>query len=330
MSRYGNESQRPKYRSALGRVGGRWAWMTVIGISVFVATYMLLVRTYLGQYLENSVLLGAEQQTPESVSDALDNLRVISVTALAVAMVAYALVGLLRKSWRIALAGMAALGVSAVVAEVLKRFLLTRPDLAPIYQDNGHNSFPSGHTTIAMAILVSLLLVVSYRWRGLAMFVAMTWAIGVGSATVTARWHRVSDTIGGDMVALAVGALVALWLLRSNAIRVADEKRYPLRVIFVVFIAATAALMLVAGIIIGVRSVQMWDVLGQLSAARAAGEAPTLTAHLDPQFNENMYLAGQALAYAFSAFSGLWFWLTFHHLSTHRARALSSSPATNR
>lgn len=298
--------------------------MTALGALVFIGTYFGLVRTYLGQYLENAALIGAQQATSEEVTDALDNLNVISVTSLAVAILCFAIVGVVRKSWRIALAGMATLGGAALTAQALKRFVLHRPNLADIYQNNAHNSFPSGHTTIAMAIVVSVLLVSSYRWRGLFMLLTFLWAVSVGAATVTTRWHRLSDTIGADMLALIMGALVALWLLSQASIEAKETKTYPLRVIFVVFVFATAALVLVSGLIVAVITVDDYELLGQLAQAREAGVAPALTAHLDPNFNHSMFVAAQALAYAFSAFSALWFWGTFHRIGT--ASHLSHHP----
>lgn len=308
--------------------GARWVWMSALGALVFIGTYLGLVRTYLGQYIENAALIGAQQATSEEVDNALGNLHVISVTSLAVAMLLFTIVGFIRRSWQIALAGTVTLGSATLAAEALKRFLLERPNLADIYQDNWHNSFPSGHTTIAMAILISVLLVSSYRWRGLFMLFSFTWAVSVGSATITSRWHRLSDTIGADMLALVVAALVALWLLKQNSIETNEAKTYPLRVIFVVFIALTAAIGLVSGAIVVVATVHNYELLPQLSQAAAAGVPPNLTAHLDPNFNDNMFIAAQALAYAFSALSALWFWGTFHRIGTVSVKAVQGRPST--
>lgn len=300
------------------RIGARWVWMALIALVVLAATYMALVRTYLGQYLENAALLGAKQATTAEIDDALGNLNVISMTSLVVMCAVFALAGFIRKSWRIAAAGIATLGIATVITEALKRYILVRPELADIYQNNGHNSFPSGHTTIAMSILVGLLLVTSYRWRGLVMLLAMGWAVSIGAATVTARWHRFSDTLGADMVALGIGALVALWLLRSQCIEPREDKRYPLRVFFVIFFAVAGAGALVTGAILVWGSLSTWDVLGQLALQRGEGIQPALTAHLDPVFNDNMFYAAQSLAFGFSTLSALWFWGTFHRIGTTR------------
>lgn len=291
--------------------------MALVAAIVFGATYFFMVRTYLGQYVENSALLGAKQSASATqVADALENLDVISYASLAVAAIIFIIIGFVRRSWQIGLAGLGTLGVATVAAEILKRWVFSRPDLAPIYQDNAHNSFPSGHTTIAMSILVALLLVFSYRWRGLMMLVATWWALSVGEATITARWHRLSDTVGADMIALFVGALAALWLLSQGKLVGRREGRYPLRTIFVVLLAVLALLTLASGFLVGVLTLNNFGVFQELAAARASGAPAALTAHLDPQFNENMFLSAQTLAFGFSALSALWFWGTLHRVGS--------------
>ena len=306
----------PSSTALRSQIGRRWVWMSILSVLVFFATYMGLVRTHLGQYMENAALLGAQQATQAEVADALDNLDVISVTSLCVVMVALVILGVMRRSWRIAAAGMFTLGASAVLAEVLKRFVLPRPDLADIYQNNAHNSFPSGHTTIAMAILVSLLLVVSYRWRGLVMLLALGWATSIGAAAVTARWHRLSDTIGGDMIAIGVGALVAMWLLGHHAIEERETKAYPLRVVYVVFLVIVGVGSVAVGLLLGIGTMVNFGVLQEVATSYSTGVPAQLTAHLDPVFNENIYLSAQSLALGLSTISALWFWATFYRLGT--------------
>ena len=231
-------------------------------------------------------------------------------------MVIYALIGFFRRTWEVAVAGMAILGVSPVSAELLKRVILPRPDLTGLIPDSVHNSFPSGHTTIAMAILLSLIVVVAYRWRGWVVGFAMIWAASVGAATVTARWHRFSDTLGADALALFVAALVTLWLLQRGSIVAGGSKTYPFRVIYVVLAGVFALGALVVGLILVLATLNNFEIFAQLSQAHSAGVAPQLTAHLDPTFNENIFYAAQSLAFAFSTIAALWFWATFHRIQT--------------
>lgn len=298
--------------------GSRWWFMSGFALVAFFGVYYLAVRTYLGQYVENAALGGAKQVAKPELMDSLENLHTISMTSLAIVIGLVGIVGLIRRSWRIAFASTGTIAVSVLLTEALKKIILTRPNLAPlpIEGDNAHNSFPSGHTTIAMAIIIALLLVTAYRWRGPVMFFSLAWGVSMGAATITAGWHRFSDTLGADLVVLFVAGLATVWLARGGVLEAEPKGLYPLRTVLVAVFAGLATLSLAAGAVILVRSLQIWDVLPQLNAARQAGVAPDLTAHMDPTFQMNMYLASQSLALAFSILSVLWFWGTFHRLST--------------
>src|SRR5699024_2622920 len=128
--------------------------------------------------------------------------------------------------------------------------ILPRPELVEVTGDYTHNSFPSGHTTIAMTVLVAVLLVVPYRWRGWAMLVVMTWAVSIGAYTTTAKWHRFSDTLGADLGALIVGSIAAIILLRPGLVR-ATAQRLKLRVVYVVLMAIGGMIALGVRLLVG-------------------------------------------------------------------------------
>ncbi len=71
--------------------------------------------------------------------------------------------------------------MSLGLTEVFKRVLLPRPPLAVAPDVYMHNSFPSGHTTIAMSVLLALVLVSRSRFRGSITLLCMLYALGVGS-----------------------------------------------------------------------------------------------------------------------------------------------------
>lgn len=313
-----NTAKGQAYRSLPS--GKRWVIMLVLAPLVLVATYLGLVRTFLGQYLENAALLGAKDVADTELTDALDDLQVISILSLVAVGLLFVLIAAIRRSWRVGAAALFVLGAATAVTEVLKRFLLTRPNLADIYPDNAHNSFPSGHTTIAMAILAGLLLAVSYRWRGVAMLLALGWAVSVGQATITARWHRLSDTIGADMVVLTIAAIAVLWLLHSGNLVPTPPKKYVPRTVLVVILVVMALGALGAGALIGGFTVTDWDVVQQVSNFQATGDPAALTAHLDPVFNYNLFLAATSLASGFSLLSALWLWGTLHRIGTQAKR----------
>jgi hypothetical protein len=69
------------------------------------------------------------------------------------------------------------------------------------------NTLPSGHTAAAMGLFFAALIVVSRRWYVPVTLLALPGAALAGVARVAADWHRVSDTVAADLLALAVGLL---------------------------------------------------------------------------------------------------------------------------
>src|SRR5262249_61024591 len=67
------------------------------------------------------------------------------------------------------------------------------------------NTLPSGHTAAAMGLFFAMLIVVSRRWYVPVTFLALPGAAMSGVATVAANWHRLSDTVAADLLALAAG-----------------------------------------------------------------------------------------------------------------------------
>jgi hypothetical protein len=104
----------------------------------------------------------------------------------------------------------AAVIVGAVVTtEVLKHWVLERPDLllTSIYR----NTFPSGHTTVAFSVGIAATLVVPPRLRRVTAVVAVLYAAAIGVAVVAAGWHRPSDVAGAYFVTMAWGAGVVAY-----------------------------------------------------------------------------------------------------------------------
>lgn len=131
---------------------------------------------------------------------------------------------------------------------------------------------------------------VPYRCRGLAMLIVMTWSVGIGAYSVTAKWHRLSDTIGADFAALIVGSIAALVLLRYGAIQ-RTEYRPKLRVIYVVLMSIGGFMTLAVGAL-----------LGYLAGVQDLR---------DPVIEWDLYLAANTLATAGSIIAGLVYWATW-------------------
>lgn len=212
----------------------RWWILAAASALLAVVVYLFAVQTATGQALENAALRGADQADAGAQSTAEGALDEITVYSLAVATLAVAVIGLLRRRLDLAIASVGVIVIGQLITQALKRYLLPRPELIPVTADYAENSLPSGHTTIAMTVLFAALIVVPYRWRGVAMFFVLAWAVGIGAYTITAKWHRLSDTLTADAIALAVACLASLWLARRGVLRRHDGPRRAPRVVIVV------------------------------------------------------------------------------------------------
>lgn len=182
--------------------------MAAACVVALVVLYGLAVHTSFGQHLDNDALLGRSQNP--RVQQATDHLlHTIDVLSLSLIGGAIVLAALARARIRLALGAATLILGATVTTETLKHVLprpeLLNPDPLPV------PSFPSGHTTVAFALALALLLVVPGRWRGPIAVAGALYAAAVGAATVTAAWHRPSDVIGAFLVtvgwAAALGAV---------------------------------------------------------------------------------------------------------------------------
>lgn len=169
-----------------------------------LALYFLVVRTYWGQRLDEHAFAG------RSVADGLPGqgadelLSTISVGTLILAIGAVTALALLRRDPRLVVLPIVVIAGSLAVTEVLKLELLSRPLLAPSAVLD--NSYPSGHTTIGIAVGLAALLIAPPRLRIAAALGAALLAAAIGVATVAAGWHRPSDAVAAYLVAVSVAA----------------------------------------------------------------------------------------------------------------------------
>ncbi|MFF9011743.1 phosphatase PAP2 family protein [Streptomyces sp. NPDC014870] len=211
-------------------------------VLLMAIVYAGLVLTATGQRWENAVLTGRlTDETLAAAHEANHTLQHITLSSLAAALLLLAAIGTIRRRYALTAAAVGTVAVSLLLTEVLKRFLLVRPDLVDAPPHLTQNSFPSGHTTIATSVMFGLVLVVPYRLRGLAVGLGALWAIAVGAYTVAAGWHRPSDVIGADLLVLAVGCGLLAIVARRGKVALARTRRHPYRILFVIVPLALAA-----------------------------------------------------------------------------------------
>jgi hypothetical protein len=210
--------------------------------------------------------------------------------AFAVAIALVMAVALLRRKPRLAVVAALTMGVPVVIAEITKR-VLVRPELVEAPPGWLHNSFPSGHVTIAVAIGIGAVIVAPYAFRWLATVVGAIYAMGIAQAVEVAGWHRLSGVIGATLLVLAVACAGLYILARQGRVQPFDRRR------LLGAIAATALLAL-AGL--GFTFVGVFFGLGRLVPVPAA----VTDGDLLLAYTSTMLIAAGVIALAFLGF--LW------------------------
>lgn len=196
--------------------------LAIAGIGVgfalaFAFVYVVTVRTLSGRALSDASLRGALLTNGLLARVVNPVLSVVSVGMLLAAIALALLVALARGARH---AGMLAIGllvVSNLSTLLLKRYLLSRPELglkeaAP----STLNSLPSGHSAAAMSVVVALLFVVPARLRWPTAVVGGAYAAVTGVATMSAGWHRAGDSLAAYVLVGFWGAVAGVVLFRAD------------------------------------------------------------------------------------------------------------------
>lgn len=176
-----------------------------------VAVYGVFVRTRLGQEIDQAAFEGRSLADREARDAAGDALRRITGPTLGLAVFVLASVAVLRGRTRLALVPLVGIAGAVATSEVLKRWVLDRPDL--IGEPQYSNSFPSGHATIALAVAWAAIVVAPPAARRPVAVIGTLLAMAIGIGAIAAAWHRPSDVVGGYMVATAwAAAALGTWV----------------------------------------------------------------------------------------------------------------------
>jgi len=127
-------------------------------------------------------------------------------------------IALVRRRARVALAVALVMALAPLTAETLKP-LLAHPHLQIGATYIAPASWPSGHSTAALALVLCAALVAPVRLRPLVLGVGIVFAAAVGCSLLILAWHMPSDVVGGYLVA-------SLWMaLAVAALRATDRRR---------------------------------------------------------------------------------------------------------
>lgn len=180
-------------------------------------TWYAVVGTRRGQSLDAMALEGAQIGSWRVDATADQLLATVSVPMVAGLIVLVVIIAALRGRWVVAVAAAVAVAGANLTTQALKYLIFDRDDLLGQGAWNATNTLPSGHTTVAAAALVGLLLVVPPALRSLTAGLGVIGVCAYGVATLVNHWHRPSDVLAAVLVACAWGCLAVV------VIRVAER-----------------------------------------------------------------------------------------------------------
>lgn len=191
------------------------ALAAAIGVALL---YAVFVANPLGQHLDTAAMRAVMARAAAVRGEASAVLDTVSARTVAIGLVSAALIALLRRRGRLAVAAIGVALGSLLVTELLK-ISLTRPFAAL----GESNSLPSGHVTAAAGVVAALLLVVAPRWRVLVGVVGTAWVAAVCAAVVIAGWHRPSDVLAALLVVAGSAAIAQAALPAASIPPAADR-----------------------------------------------------------------------------------------------------------
>lgn len=211
-------------------------------VLAFAYTYWFFVLTPSGQRIENTTLLAGRPSTTDSIAGLLRDVDFVPL--LGVTAVVLPLLALARRRYALAGGALVTLLGSLAAAQFLKLAVLPRPELGESDGAPGHNSFPSGHVTAAIAVLLATMLVLPRRfrlWAAVPGAIAVAW---VAASTVVLGWHRLSDTLGAVFL---VSALCCLAIAFRGTQRIATFGGQAVALLVPVLVAGIGYLATTAG-----------------------------------------------------------------------------------
>nr|WP_255719970.1 phosphatase PAP2 family protein [Brachybacterium sp. ACRRE] len=199
----------------------------LLGAAVCTALTVLLAKgavgTARGQRLDQLILSAAQNDDGPITQVIFPALNTVTVPVVLILLALAAVFALVRRRPSLLLQILVIVAGANLTVQIVKSFVVDRTALAQDI-DVTPNSFPSGHTALAISVALSLILVCPARIRGLVAILGTAWVAAAGVGTIAGGWHRPSDVLGALLV---TGAWAFLLLAVDAALALARTPRGP-------------------------------------------------------------------------------------------------------
>jgi membrane-associated phospholipid phosphatase len=208
----GHMPRRPRRSSAIGALG-------VAGVCLLALALVWSIAEHVpgAQALRDFTQLGRPRV--DDVGNFL--IHLLEPLLFIIWGIGLVLVAIARARPRVAFAVAAVMALAPFTSERLKP-LLAHPHVQIGAVHIGPASWPSGHSTAALTLVLCAVLVTPRRLRPLVAVLGGLFALAVGCSLLILAWHMPSDVLGGYLVA-------SLWTALAVAALRAAERRWPTR-----------------------------------------------------------------------------------------------------
>jgi membrane-associated phospholipid phosphatase len=214
-------------------------WGALGSAVVFVALYLVFVRSYIGQVIDERAFAGADVWKGNLVQLAQSFLNALPAASVVLGCIAAVSIVLVRRNWRVFFVAVGVAAAANASTQLLKYTVLSRP--AKGVDAGLANSLPSGHTTVAASAALVVFLVASPRFRPLAAVVGSIFTVAAGASTLVEQWHRPSDVVAGMVVVAFWGCIGGLVLSAMRVPTTDSPVRAKLWILLAVAVPCAAA-----------------------------------------------------------------------------------------
>ncbi len=188
---------------------------SLIAFALAVMVFWFATRTVTGQKFGDDAYEARFIADPSVRDAARDFLGLLTHGSLLLVGVLLVIIALLRRRPRLGIGvGVLVFG-TAFLAEVLKS-VIPRAELGVDPFELAHNTGPSGHASISMAIALAFVMVVPTGWRVPVAAIGGVLVAIMATSTLAAGWHRPGDALAGELLATAIALGVAAVLVRAR------------------------------------------------------------------------------------------------------------------